>query len=489
MDQKRNTNNILVFIFGFLAAVLVSSFILIAPFVSVLILFVGIALLSGERILNKVVSKEVLLLSLLLISFSLGALRYSIKDFHEPLVPSSSGLVISEPEQKENTTRFVMKADNGEKVLVSTDLYNPVKYGDRVKVEGKLQEPGIIDPSTSSGQVTGRPFDYGKFLSKDDIYFTISFAKVEVISSGEGNWLKHALFGLKNSLISKMKVILAEPESSLLAGLILAGKTAMPKDVLEEFKRAGVIHIVVLSGYNITIIAEFMRAVFRSAKFSVLGIIFFVIMTGAQATVVRAAIMVLAVVLAKVLHRDFSAPRALLAAAFLMIIHNPKILVFDPSFQLSFLATCGLIYFVPVIETFLTRIKMPELWGIRTVLATTVATQITVLPFLIYSMGNVSLVSLPANILILLFIPIVMFVGFVATLLSYISYFVALPLSYVTHLILSWILGVSHYLGNLTFATLSISIFPFWVVIIVYMVLTIFVMRWRNYLRKSASSN
>jgi len=132
---------------------------------------------------------------------------------------------------------------------------------------------------------------------------------------------------------------------------------------------------------------------------------------------------------------------------------------------------------------------MPELWGIRTVLATTVATQITVLPFLIYSMGNVSLVSLPANILILLFIPIVMFVGFVATLLSYISYFVALPLSYVTHLILSWILGVSHYLGNLTFATLSISIFPFWVVIIVYMVLTIFVMRWRNYLRKSASSN
>jgi len=483
MDQKRNTNNIFVFIFGFLTAVLVSSFVFIAPFVSILALFVGIAVLCIEKILHKVANKEVLFLSLVLISFSLGALRYSIKDFHEPLIPSSSGVVIGEPEQKENTTRFVMKADNGEKVLVSTDLYSPVKYGDRVKVEGKLQEPGIIDDGT------GRSFDYGKFLSKDDIYFTISFAKVEVLSSGEGNWLKQALFGVKNSLISKMKNILAEPESSLLAGLILAGKTAMPKDVLEEFKRAGVIHIVVLSGYNITIIAEFMRAVFRSAKFSVLGIIFFVIMTGAQATVVRAAIMVLAVVLAKVLHRDFSAPRALLAAAFLMIIHNPKILVFDPSFQLSFLATCGLIYFVPVIETFLTRIKMPELWGIRTVLATTVATQITVLPFLIYSMGNVSLVSLPANILILLFIPIVMFVGFVATLLSYISYFVALPLSYVTHLILSWILGVSHYLGNLTFATLSISIFPFWVVIIVYMVLTIFVMRWRNYLRKSASSN
>ena len=491
MDRKRNTNSLLraqsmgiiIFIFGFLSAVLVSSFVFIVPFVSVLILFVGSAVLGAERILNKVANKEVLYLSLVLISFSLGALRYSIKDFHEPLTPSSSGIVISEPEQKENTTRFVMKADNGEKVLVSTDLYSPIQYGDRVEVSGKLQEPGIIDDGT------GRPFDYGKYLAKDEIYFTISFTKVEVLSSGEGNWLKHTLFGLKNSLTSKMKVILAEPESSLLAGLILAGKTAMPKDVLEEFKRAGIIHIVVLSGYNITIIAEFMRAVFRSAKFSVLGIVFFVIMTGAQATVVRAAIMVLAVILAKMLHRNFSAPRALLAAAFLMVLHNPKILVFDPSFQLSFLATCGLIYFVPVAETFLAKIKMPELWGIRTVLATTVATQITVLPFLVYSMGNVSIVSLPANILILPFIPIAMFIGFVATLLSYISYFVALPFSYVIHLILSWILGVSHYLGNLSFATLAIPNFPFWVVIIIYMVLTIFVMRWRNYLRRSASSN
>src|SRR3989344_4449689 len=481
MDQKRNTNNIFVFIFGFLTAVLVSSFVFIAPFVSILALFVGIAVLCIEKILHKVANKEVLFLSLVLISFSLGALRYSIKDFHEPLIPSSSGVVIGEPEQKENTTRFVMKADNGEKVLVSTDLYSPVKYGDRVKVEGKLHEPGIIDEGT------GRSFDYGKFLSKDDIYFTISFAKVEVLSSGEGNWLKQALFGVKNSLISKMKNILAEPESSLLAGLILAGKTAMPKDVLEEFKRAGVIHIVVLSGYNITIIAEFMRTVFRSAKFSVIGIIFFVIMTGAQATVVRAAIMVLAVVLAKMLHRNFSAPRALLAAAFLMIVHNPKILVFDPSFQLSFLATCGLIFLSPIVERYLTLV--PTKWGIRTILASTIATQVTVLPFLIYSVGDVSLVSLPANMLILLIIPYTMLAGFIATIITYLSPVIAWPFSYITHLLLSWVLGVSHYLGNLSFASIPVPIFPFWVALIIYLFIFISVRRFQNSLPHSASSN
>lgn len=363
-----------------------------------------------------------------------------------------------------------MKADNSEKVLISTDLYSPVRYGDRVEIKGKLQEPGIIEDENE-----GRPFDYGKFLSKDDIYFIMSFAEVEVISHGHGNFVKRMLFSLKYSFIGKIKEILAEPESSLLSGLIVAGKAAMPKDILEEFQRAGVIHIVVLSGYNITIIAEFMRTIFRSAKFSITGVLFFVIMTGAQATVVRASIMILAVILAKAMRRNFSASRALLVAAFLMIIHNPKILVFDPSFQLSFLATCGLIYISPIVEEFLIKFRMPEAWGLRTILITTVATQTTVLPLLIYSVGNFSLVSLPANILILLFIPITMLVGFLATLVAYLSVIMAWPLSYIAHLFLSWILGVSHYLGNLSFASVTVPAFSFWLVVIIYLVMIIFV--------------
>jgi competence protein ComEC len=481
MDREIRTNSVFVSIFGFLLGVLASSFVSISLFVSILITFIAVFILTVEKVFKNHIGKEVLFLCLFLLAFGLGALRFAIKDFHKPIIPGSTGVVIGEPEQKENSTRFIFRADNGEKVLVSTDLYSPVQYGDRIEISGKLQEPGIIDDGI------GRPFDYSKYLAKDDIYLTMSFAEVQIVSSEHGNFIKHGLFRLKNSLINKMREILAEPESGLLAGLIVAGKGAMPKDILEEFRRAGVIHIVVLSGYNLTIIADFLRTVFGSAKLSILGVLFFVIMTGALATVVRAAIMVLAVVLAKMLHRNFSAPRALLAAAFLMILHNPKILVFDPSFQLSFLATCGLIYVAPIFEKFLSRVTAR--WGIRSMLATTLATQITVLPFLIYSVGDVSLVSLPANILILLFIPITMLVGFLATIVAYLSPIIAWPLSYTAHLLLSWILGVSHYLGNLSFASVLVPIFPFWVTLIIYFFIFISVKRLRSSPQHSSSLN
>ncbi|MDO8565078.1 MAG: ComEC/Rec2 family competence protein [bacterium] len=465
---------ILIVIFSFVFGILVSSFVFISPLVSLCILIIGLAIIVSDR---KI---EVLFISLALISFSLGCLRYSIKDFHETIVPGETGVVVSEPEQRENATRFVLHSNNNEKVLVSTGLYSPVQYGDRVNVEGKLKEPGIIEDEDG-----GRPFDYAKYLSKDDIYYTMSFAKIEVLGSGEGSVVKAILLKIKRSFVNKIREILAEPYSSLLAGLLVAGRDAMPAGLLEEFRRAGIIHIVVLSGFNITIIADFMRKLFRNNAVALLGILMFVIMTGAEATVVRASLMVTAVVAAKMTRRKFSAPRALLLAGFLMLLENPKILVFDPSFQLSFLATLALIYVVPIAEKYLE--KLPERWEFRSIVATTIGTQITVLPLLIYSMGDFSLVSLPANILVLLIIPFTMLIGFLATLLGYVSLIIAWPLSYLSHLLLGWILLVAHVLGNLSFASVAVPPVHWSIIALAYLALIVIVWRWQNSLRKISS--
>ena len=492
--EEVQSRGVLIFIFGFALGILVSSFIFLAPLWSVFAIFLGLVSLMVDKVWNAKIGKEVLFLSLVFIALGLGALRYSIKDFHEPLTPSSQGVVVSEPEQRENTTRFVLKTDNGEKVLVNTDLYSHVEYGDRIEASGKLAKPGII-----VGEDGGRPFDYAKYLSKDDIYHILSFAKVEILSSGHGNPIKRTLFKIKKSFVSRVKKILVEPESSLLAGLIVSGREAMPKDILEEFRRAGVIHIVVLSGYNVAIIAEFMRKIFENlfllfrpstnprvaAGASVFGIIFFVLMTGAEATVVRASLMVLTVIVAKMFGRAYSAPRTLLVAGFIMLLQNPKILVFDPSFQLSFLATLALIYVVPIVERYLKRV--PERWGLRTTVSTTIATQATVLPLLVYSVGDFSIVSLPANVLILLIIPATMLVGFTAALLAYASSLVALPLTYITHLLLSWILGVSHYLGNLSFASIAVPYVSIWSVVLIYIVVAIVIWRFQNSSQRFAS--
>lgn len=504
-DTKSFSSFLLTFIASFVSAVCVSSFVFVPPLVAVFVLLVGFTVFVVEKILFGSVRKEISFVIIVLLAFSLGALRYAVKDFHElnyrfesrvGETVSLEGLVVTEPELRDNSTRFILKTD-GEKVLVSVGLYTEVLYGDVIKVEGKLGKPGIIDPSTSSGQATGRPFDYGAYLAKDDIYYTMSFANEEILRRGEGNFLKQKLFALKRTLVSQMKEILPEPESSLLAGLVVSGREAMPQGVLEEFRRAGVIHIVVLSGYNVAIIADFMRKSLEkfflisrlplslgfATGFSVLGILLFVIMTGAEATVVRASIMVLTVILAKSLGRNYSAPRALLLAGFLMIVWNPKILIFDPSFQLSFLATLALIYIVPIFEKFFSFIS--DKFGLRSVVSTTSATQLMVLPLLVYSMGDFSLVSLLANVLVLSLIPLTMLFGFIATLVSFVSTLLAWPLSYIAHLFLFWILSVSSLLGNLPFASIGVPKFPLWVLLLVYLGVIVFI----KFYKKSSDTN
>jgi competence protein ComEC len=390
--------------------------------------------------------------------------RYAVKDFHRVETPAATGVVVDEPLDTDTVRRFTYRADNGEKVLVSVPLYTPVAYGDRVEVKGRLARPGTI-----TDEVTGRTFDYGAYLSKDDIYWTESFAEVTVLASGQGNGLRRILLKLKENFVAHIETILPEPQASLLSGLIVAGKGSLPANIIEDFRRAGVVHIVVLSGFNVTLIAVFLKkaletgfllagasvAPLAAAGVSALGIVLFVLMTGASSTVVRAAAMALIALGAKLLGRRFSASRALIVAAFAMLLINPKILVFDPSFQLSFLAALGLIHLSDPVARLFT--KLGEWRGLKSIVIETIATQLTVLPLLIYSTGSVSLVSLPANLAVLPFVPLVMFVGFTAVFLSYLSPIIAWPVSFATNLVLSYLLEAAHLFGSLPFATVLVS--------------------------------
>lgn len=464
-------------LWSFLFGVLSASLINIPPLVCVLIFIVGLTVYFAD--------KHVLVL-IAIAGFAFGAFRYDIKDFHELAPAGNTGIVMSEPEKRESDTRFVVETDTGEKVLVSTDILSMVEYGDDVSLVGKAK-------ALKAGS-------YADYLAKDDIFYTMDFAKVEVLSRGHGNPLRHALLGIKASFVEKMKDILPEPESSLLAGLVVSGKQALPKEILEKFRRAGVVHIVVLSGYNITIIAEFFLILFAflgrryAALASAAGIILFVVMSGASATVVRASIMVLLLLVGRVINRPGSAPRILLFTAFLMVMHNPKILLFDPSFQLSFLAMLALIYGTPMLQGFAERLlsaygskgySQPIVFRLTEMLSVTLATQIFVFPYLLYNMGNFSTVFLISNLLILLVIPLAMLVGFTATLVAFVSVVLAWPLSFVAHLILKWILSVAHFLGNLSFASIQIENFPLWGSLGLYAVLGVILWKFRDHLKPS----
>ncbi|MBU1179003.1 ComEC family competence protein [Patescibacteria group bacterium] len=395
------------------------------------------------------------------------------------------GIIDDEPDERENYIGLAVKTEGGAKILVLARHYPIFKYGDEVETVGVLQKPSNFSD-----------FDYRAYLAKDNIYFEMFYPEVKLVSSGRGWSVQEKLFLLKEKFLENISRVIPEPQSALLGGLTFGAKRSMPEDLLEDFRRTGIIHIVVLSGYNVTIIADAIMRVFSflpsfmGIGLGALGIIGFALMAGASATVVRASLMALLVLLARATGRIYEITIALFAAGFLMVLHNPKIIRFDSSFQLSFLATMALIYLAPMMEK---RFKfLPKKFQIRAIIAATASTQIFVLPLILYKMGLFSTVALPVNLLVLFFIPATMFFGFLTAATGFtsiilgtsISYFLSLPFAWITHLLLSYELKIVELFSALPFASFNIPNFPLWLMLLVYGVYTILIFRFKIFKSK-----
>lgn len=467
--------------------------------------FVGfLALLSGVffaygallKFRNSQFFKTILVCSFLLAWCVLGIVRVHIFDMDRgdsilnSLVVDQVtvlGIVSDEPDERENNTRLTVDFETAtfdtkvyrvkSKGIVTVDLYPQFSYGDKIKITGKLQKPQNFTPSNSSGQENdlGREFNYVEFLAKDGIYYQMFRPKIELIKSGEGNLIKEKIFAFKNAFLEKIKNAIPEPEASLSGGLLLGTKQSLGKETLDDFRTVGLIHIVVLSGYNITIVAESLMRFFSyflrrrlASSLGILSIILFAVMTGAGATVVRASIMASLVLVARLTGRNFDALRALFMAGFVMLLHNPKILLFDPSFQLSFMATLGLISLSPIISKYIHF--LPEKFGFKELTASTISTQIFVLPLLLYMMGQLSIVGLPVNLLVLIFVPYAMLLSFITGVLGFIFSPLSLPFGFLSYLLLAYIFKVVEIFASLPFASIKISYFPIWLMIFIYVV-------------------
>ncbi|MDQ2933329.1 MAG: ComEC/Rec2 family competence protein, partial [bacterium] len=290
-----------------------------------------------------------------------------------------------------------------------------------------------------------------------------------------------------NSFIAKLDRALSFPESRLAAGLVVAGKKSLPKSIQDDFQKSGTLQVVVLSGYNVTIVAEMLMGLLKtiprvsytmSAYFGITGIVFFVVMAGGSATIVRGAIMAIMVIVAKSSRRRYGVTRALIITAACMLLYNPLYLFYDPSFQLSFLATAGLIYVSPLLEKRLLWIT--ERLSLRSVVATTLGAQLAVTPLLLYSTGELSLVALPANIFISFLVPLTMLMCFITGLLGYIHMFLAFPISLFAFCLLTLILQMVHIFSAFPFASVALPYFPMWCVILIYIGSSVLLIRFYN---------
>lgn len=437
-----------------------------------------IFIILGTIFWNHPNVRLVCLLGLVLVSGVGRFLFYTetayLKDFYGQKM-EITGIISEEPDQRDNKTYLTLSGltlngkENGGKILLSVGRFPEYHYGDKLYLNGKIQEP-----FESPG------FSYKNYLSRFGIEAVVYYPQIERVESGDGNFIKRNLLIFKEKFTSTLSELLPEPQNSFLAGILVGLRRGIPAELQENFNATGTTHIIAISGFNITIIAQFLDYLLQrlgrriSFGLSLLAIALFVVLAGASASVVRAGIMGALGLIALNIGRVHAITNALVLTAAVMIGINPKILHFDVGFQLSFLALMGLVYLVPMFEPYFA--KVPKF--INKFLLPTIAAQIFVLPLLLYYFDRLSLISILTNLLVLPVIPVTMLLGFLGGIIALMIPVVALPLVWMAWAVLSYVISVVELTARIPFASVEITNFNLFYVIFYYIILTFILVRY-----------
>jgi len=381
------------------------------------------------------------------------------------------GIVVGYPDVRDRYTNCRLRVHalegDGEKsdvrgtALVQAPRYPEFHYGDELRVSGGLQTPPV-----------GRDFSYKDYLARQGIHSLLKYPKIELVGEGKGNPFWATLYGFRDRSSEVINRLLPEPQAALANGILLGIESGIPKPLYDDFNRTGTSHIIVISGFNITIIAGLLAQTLgrlvgkRWAIYPVVGgIVIYMLLVGADAAVVRAAVMGILYAWAMHLGRQNTAFVSLSASALLMTAINPLIL-WDAGFLLSFMSMLGLILFTPAIqgwfERLLSRFLPPE--QLRAVvrllndaLIVTLAAQITTTPLVAVYFARLSLVSLLSNGLILPVQPPIMICGGIATLAGLVWLPLGRVVAAVPWLFLTYTVAIVEWTARLPFASLDVG--------------------------------
>jgi competence protein ComEC len=297
------------------------------------------------------------------------------------------------------------------KLLIKAPRYPEYVYGESLEVDCFLESPPVFEK-----------FSYADFLAKDDIFVLCSQPEIVVLEKGQGHLFWSFIFTLKGEFTGRINKLFTEPEASIVAGLLLGLRRSIPDSILDHFSQAGLTHILAISGYNITLMITLFGLAFgkfsrKMRFFGILsGILLFVAFTGFSASIIRAAWMGFFTLFAAFVGRKSQGLLILLFSGAVMVFINPRMLVYDISFQLSFGATLGLIIANPFFEKVFS--KLPAF--LAETLAVTSSAQVFTTPLIVYYFGRFSLIAPLANLLFLPLIPFIMLFSFLALVVSFV---------------------------------------------------------------------
>jgi len=370
-----------------------------------------------------------------------------VRDMHTSLVVKVEELTPQELDERDpGTTKG--------RVLLQVMPGKEYHYGQRIEVRGKLQTPP-----------DGHDFSYRDYLARHSIYSLITYAHIDVLAEKAGNPVLAAIYRLRERSEETLAAILPSPESDLLMGILLGNDRGLPDTLNDAYQVTGTAHIIAISGFNVALLAGLATSLLsralgkrRGTTWAIILLTFYCILVGAEAAVVRATIMGCLAMMGALLGRRNNGLNTLGLTVLGMCLVNPN-LPWDIGFQLSFMATLGLVLYAQPFETWLmeqlARRFKPELIErlaapLTQYLLFTLIAQVMVLPLLAFHFRRLSWLFLVANPLVLPVQPLVMVLGGVALLggllfpgLGRVLGYLAWPFAAYTNRVVTWLAALA----------------------------------------------
>ncbi|MFN6559830.1 MAG: ComEC/Rec2 family competence protein [Nostoc sp. ChiSLP01] len=350
-------------------------------------------------------------------------------------------------------------------ILQATGLYP----GQQIQVTGILYKPKAA--SNPGG------FDFQKFLKQEGTFAGLIGRQINVLEQ-ERKW---GWWQIRERIVRSQVRSLGIPEGSLVSAMVLGSKAVdLPYDIRDLFVKAGLAHALAASGFQTSlilgVILQLTKRTKKGMQFTLgfLGLIIFLSLTGFQPAVLRAVIMGFAALIGLLLKRKVKQLGSLLLAATFLLLFNP-LWIWDLGFQLSFLATLGLVVTVAAI---IERLNwLPP--AIASLIAVPLAATIWTLPIQLFVFGVVPTYSLLLNVLSIPLISILSIGGIISAIGALIWTEAGSFLAGLLHYPTDWLIKLVEFFSNLPGNSVALGSISTWQLLAIYgLIILVWLVRW-----------
>lgn len=359
---------------------------------------------------------------------------------------SATAVVIKGPSEGEYNYKYTVKARTGKyknkKFIVYINKKNKklLEYGDLIKIKGEYSAPEVAR--------NYKGFDYSQYLKTLNIYGTIKVEESKIINKNQLSPILISINNIKEKMIDNANRNMPKRTANLLLGILIGERDNIQEDIIESFRTANLSHILAVSGAHTSYIILGITYLISKSKtpkrigyiITIINLLIFIIITGASYSGVRACIMAIVVIGAKICYRKENFFTSICISLIIILIQNP-FAINDIGLKLSFMGTAGIVIFNKSITNFFIKLKIKQ--KIAEALSVTFSAQLMIMPITILNFNTISLTFFISNILASPLLGIIIIFGFISIFISSILNPISKILFLILHIFLELLILVS----------------------------------------------